>query len=552
MVKQKKVAIYTRVSTVEQAEEGYSIDEQERLLREFCKKNDFDVYKCYADRGISGKNITARPALQALLLDAQNSCFDLVLVWKINRFARNVVDILEMVENLSKLSITFKSLTEPFENETPTGKLSLTMMAAVGEFERSTIAQNVKMGMMARAKAGKWNGGLVLGYDLIDAIDQTSHRKRERQLVINKDEAKAVELIFDLYSKGSGYKSIVSKINMMGCRTKKGNMFSVASIREILLNPVYIGMIRYNVRQNWNEKRRRNINPQPIIEQGEHEPIISLVVWEKVQVLLSSTKGKPPRIHDGEYPLTGILKCPVCNAGMVISRTTNTLKDGTKKRITYYACGLWKNKGSAACKSNSVRVDKANKIVFDNLSKLFSNDVLIKEIVDTINKKRANTIKPDQDLLDKNAKELVRIAERKKKVFDAYENDIIDVLDFKKRMDELNKEETILSDHLLDLKRVTNVENTQVDVELVKSLLGSFETLLSSCNNREQKKRLLHLIISQIRLNEKREIESICIVLNDSLVKMLVNEGVSVDAPFLFASKRLGYEYFDIRFDLHV
>ena len=95
-------------------------------------------------------------------------------------------------------------------------------------------------------------------------------------------------------------------------------------------------------------------------------------------------KGKPSRIYDGEYPLTGILRCPKCGAGMVISRTTNKLADGTKKRITYYCCGAWKNKGTSVCNSNTIRVDKANEYVFNKISELFSNEKMIETIVNNI------------------------------------------------------------------------------------------------------------------------------------------------------------------------
>ena len=110
-------------------------------------------------------------------------------------------------------------------------------------------------------------------------------------------------------------------------------------MKPILTNPVYIGKVRYDVRRNWNEKRRNNINPNPIIAAGKHDAIISDELWEQVQFMLSQKQGKPSRIYDGEYPLTGILRCPECGAGMVISRCVRMNKDGSKNKITYYACG---------------------------------------------------------------------------------------------------------------------------------------------------------------------------------------------------------------------
>ena len=135
-----KVALYTRVSTTEQAEEGYSIDEQENLLNEYCAKYNMQVVKCYSDRGISGKDIKHRPALMELLNDASNKKFDMVLSWKINRISRKLSDVLKIVDLLEKNNITFKSYSEPFETSTPSGKMQFQMLALIGEFERGTIA----------------------------------------------------------------------------------------------------------------------------------------------------------------------------------------------------------------------------------------------------------------------------------------------------------------------------------------------------------------------------------------------------------------------------
>ena len=255
----KKVAIYCRVSTVEQAEEGYSIDEQRRRNIEYCEKEGHEVFKVYEDRGISGKNISGRPGLKELLQDANAGKFDLVIVWKLNRISRKLIDILNIVDTLDKNKIAFRSLTESFETETPAGKLQLNIMGAIGEFERGTIAENVKMGMIARAREGKWNGGKVLGYDIVE-IPSEGKKRKETKLVINEKEAMTVRRIFELYSEGHGYKATVNRVNQEGHRSKKGNPFATATIKEILKNPVYIGKIRYNVRQDWSKKRRNNIN----------------------------------------------------------------------------------------------------------------------------------------------------------------------------------------------------------------------------------------------------------------------------------------------------
>lgn len=539
----KRLALYTRVSTIEQSEEGYSIDEQERLLRSWAEKNNYEVYKCYSDRGISGKDIKNRPALKELLKDAEEKKFDMVISWKINRISRKLADVLKIVDILEKNDITFKSYSEPFETDTPAGKMQFQMMALIGEFERGTIAQNVKMGMCAKAKSGEWCGGRVLGYDLVPIDSQEGAKRKKNRLTINEKEAEAVRFIFNEYVNGKGYKAITNQLNKLSYKTKKGNDFSVGSIREILTNPVYIGKVRYNVRQNWSEKRRRNINANPIITDGIHEPIIEEGLWDKVQAIMESKKGKPSRIYDGEYPLTGILKCPKCGAGMVISRTTNKLADGTKKRIAYYCCGAWKNKGTSVCNSNTIRVDKANEYVFNRISELLSNEKMVKSIVNNINKERHKKISPAKKELERIDKELEKIDRKKTKLFEAYEEEIISKEEFKERKDELNKRAKSLQEEKEPLLvTLSDDVSEEIPYEFIKSILENFSKVLTESATREQQKKLLHMIISEITINEAREIDSIKLKINDNLVDYISKEeGVSIKGtPSSFMLRNIG------------
>ncbi|MGG7196041.1 recombinase family protein [Clostridium butyricum] len=522
----KIVALYCRVSTPEQAEEGYSIEEQERLLRKFCEDNDYTIFKVYSDKGISGKSIKARPAMKEMLKDADDKKFDMVITWKINRIARNMLNLLQIVDLLEKNNISFKSYSENFETETPMGKFSLQMMGAVGELERGTIAQNVKMGMLARAREGRWNGNILLGYNLKEKSDSTNKKRKDTELVINEVEAEIIKTIFTMYSEGNGYKAITSYLNKFGYTTKRGNPFSVNAIKDILKNPVYIGKIRYNVLQNWSEKRRRHKNANPLIVEGIHEPIIAQELWDKVQKMMEDSKGKPSRIYDGEFPLTGILKCPVCGSGMVIMRSTNTRKDGTKHRIEYYCCGAWKNKGTAVCHSNSINVNKANDYVFNKLSELLNNDKLIKDIVVNMNTTRKAMVDPSKDELEKILKELEKLEAKKKKVFEAYEEEIITKKDFSDRMADIKSREEMLQQEVNNLKSNILDDGVQeVSYEFVREILSSFSKMLSELPSREQQKKLLHMLISKITINKTRDIESIELNINDNLIMYLSNGG---------------------------
>lgn len=517
---QKKVAIYTRVSTIEQAEEGYSIDEQLRVLREYCDVHSYTIYQEYADRGISGKNIKGRPGLRQLLSDASNKQFDLVLVWKMNRLSRKLSDLTKIEELLKKNNIAFRSYKERYETETPSGKLQFHMMAAIAEFERDNIAENVKMGMLARAREGSWNGGQVMGYDVITVPRKEGQHKLSK-LVVNEREANIVRKIFELYTSGHGYKSIANRLNKDGYRTKKSKLFSIGSIQTIISNPLYVGVIRYNVLRDWSEKRRNNINPDPVTVKGNHEPIITKETWEKAKTIKMSRGGKPNRVHSGEWPLTGIMRCPACGAGMVLGRTTNRLKDGTKRVLEYYVCGRWKNKGTVACRSNGIRTEYADKYVLEQITKVANNDSLIKKIVDNVNVKREMKIEPLKKEYESIQKQLSSINTKKNKVLELYEEGMIGKEDFKSRFNDLNEAKEQLEEHLepLVLQQSDSNNQSKIEFKVVKEVMKNFDKAFKQTLSEEQRKSLLRVLIKEITLSESRKVDTIKIQLNEEVLR---------------------------------
>ncbi len=522
----KKVAIYCRVSTTEQAEEGYSIDEQNIKIREYCERLGHEVYNLYEDRGISGKSINNRPGIKQLLKDATENKFDLVIVWKLNRISRKLIDILNIVELLNKHNIAFRSLTENFETETPSGKLQLNIMGAIGEFERETIAENIKLGMGAKAKAGEWCGGIVLGYDIVE-MPSDGRKRKNTMLKINEKEAHIVRHIFDLYSQGYGYKAVVNRINKEGYKTKKNNEFAVSTVKDILRNPVYIGKIRYNVRQDWNKKRRNNINPNPIIVEGKHEPIIDMQTWDKVQVILKERSKKHNKIYDSEFPLTGILKCPECGAGMTISRSTSKRKDGTRKVLEYYSCGNWKNKGTAVCHSNSIRTEVADKYVLDKIMELVNNEDILRKVVDNINKNKTNKLKPTMEEMERIASEIEKLGDKKSKNIELFEDGILDKNELSSRVKTINEEIEKLKYREQGLKQeIQMVEGEPIPFEVVKEVMKRFKEVFLNMSTSQQRKQLIHLLVSKITINKEREIESIEIQINSDVITYLTKDGL--------------------------
>ncbi|NBH17415.1 recombinase family protein [Clostridiaceae bacterium] len=550
--KRKRVAIYCRVSTTEQAEEGYSIGEQERLIREYCTKQDYEVYKVFSDAGISGKDIVHRPAIQELLKDATEKKFDMVMSWKINRLSRKLEDAIKIVNTLDRYGISYQSYSERFESDTPAGKMQFQMMALVGEFERNTIAQNVKMGMKAKARAGEWCGGAApLGYHWVPLEGTENAARKKSRLEIEETEAEAVRLIYDLYASGKGYKAIVNHINKLGYKSKKGNAFSVAQLRTILTNPVYIGKVRYDVRRNWNEKRRSNINPEPIIADGIHQAIIEEEQWNQVQFLISQKSGKPSRIYDGEYPLTGILKCPECGAGMVISRVCNKKVDGSKRKLTYYACGNWKNKGTAVCHSNMIRVEKANSVVYQRMEEILNDDKVFNEVYSRVNR--------EHNILKKNAcmeqtlqeKERQKLENRMSRNHEAYEDGLITKEEFLTRKNQLEQQMEQVRERTNESRLILlEEERREIPKEAVRAILQNFSLALSGDIDHTIRKRLLHLLIKEITVDRDRNIDSIKIKLSDDLIRFLQNNGGTPPdgAPSVFMFREFGMKSLELEF----
>lgn len=520
----KKVAIYCRVSTTEQAEEGYSIDEQNIKIREYCEREGHEIYNLYEDRGISGKNITNRPGIKQLLQDATENKFDLVIVWKLNRISRKLLDILNIVELLNKHNIAFRSLTENFETETPSGKLQLNIMGAIGEFERETIAENVKMGLLARAKEGRWNGGVVLGYDLVE-LNNEGKKRKNTVLKINEKEANTVRRIFELYSQGHGYKAVVNRVNKEGHKTKRNGEFAVSTVKEILQNPVYIGKIRYNVRQDWSKKRRNNINANPILSDGIHEPIIDVETWNKVQVILKERSKKHNKIYDSEFPLTGILRCPVCGAGMTISRSTAKRKDGTRRINEYYSCGNWKNKGTAVCNSNSIRVEVADEYVLNKIMELINNESILKKVVDNINQNKSTKLKPILEQLEQVNKEIEKLTSKKSKNIELFEDGIVDKSELSIRVKSINDDIEKLKYREQELKQDLQLaEGDPIPFDIVNEVMQRFKEVFFEMSTSQQRKQLIQLLVSKITINKEREIDSIEIQINDDVITYLMKD----------------------------
>lgn len=259
-------AIYIRVSTLDQAREGYSLAAQQRVLEEYCAKVGDTVYKVYADEGISGKDIKHRLAFQELIDDVKQQKFNTIYIWALSRFTRSVSDLYKVSELLAEKGIRLVSITEGFDTTTPTGRAMMGVIGVFAQMERELTAERVRLAMSERAKQGKRTCSDVLGYA----------RDGKDGMKIVEDEAIVVRLIFEKYLLYKKLLPVADLLNAMGIRGKRGGTLTAESVRKIICCPIYIGYYRYNGE----------------LYKGNFEPIISEKDWHKAQKIRNATKLK--------------------------------------------------------------------------------------------------------------------------------------------------------------------------------------------------------------------------------------------------------------------
>ena len=265
-----RVALYIRVSTREQAKEGYSLAAQEAVLRAHCSQKGYEVVTVYADEGISAKDIKHRPAMRELLADASRHEFNRVLVWKLSRFSRSVIDLCTSCDLLEQHGVYFESCSESFDCASAMGRMVRGILAVIAQWEREIIGENVKIAMRERAKQGKMTCSYVLGYD-----------REEESFVVNSREAQIVREIYALYEQHKNVSTVARICQNIGYKGKRGGVIKPESVQKILTRFLYCGFYSYE----------RIPHPAP------HEPIVSIEQYNRVQDLMAFHGGRAGRIR---------------------------------------------------------------------------------------------------------------------------------------------------------------------------------------------------------------------------------------------------------------
>ncbi len=514
-MKKKLVGGYIRVSTERQVE-GYSIEGQITQIEQYCQFNSYELVDIYADRGISGKSMN-RPELQRMLNDAKNGKLDCVMVYKTNRLARNTSDLLTIVEELHRQNVEFFSLSERMEVKNSTGKLMLQILASFSEFEINTILENIYTGQRQRALEGYYQGNLPLGYNNIP--------DNKKELMINQHEANIVKYIFESYAKGHGYRKIANALNHKGYVTKKGNPFSISAVTYILSNPFYIGKIQFAKYKDWNDKRRKGLNDKPVIAEGKHTPIISQSLWDKVQARKKQVSKKPQVHGKGTNLLTGIIACPQCSASMSASITVNTLKDGTKKRIRYYSCSNFRNKGSKVCSANSVRADVIEKYVMDQILEIVKSDKVLKQVVERVNQENQVDVAALNHDIAYKQQQFDEINAKLKNLIQTIEDNPDLTSALKPTIHQYETQLNDITNQINQLKHQQNQEKPFYDTKQIAALLQRIFQNIESMD-KSQLKALYLTVIDRIDIrkdeNHKKQF-FVTLKLNNEIIKQLFN-----------------------------
>ena len=362
--------------------DGYSLDAQKTKMKAFCDYNEYEIAGEYEDAGKSGKSIEGRVSFNQMMEDIKSGKdgVSYVLVFKLSRFGRNAADVLATLQVMQDFRVNLICVEDGIDSSKDAGKLMISVLSAVAEIERENIRVQTMEGRMQKAREGKWNGGFApYGYSLIDG-----------KLEVNEEEAAAIRMIFDQYVNTDLGANGIAKylenhgIHKIARQNGKNPLFDAALIRRIIQNPVYSGKISYGRRRTEKVHGTRNEYRQVkkddyLLVDGLHEALVSEEVWEQAQVKVAAQAKKYEKVNCDKrekiHLLSGILKCPVCGAGMYGNKSIKKRKDGSNYKDFYYYGCKHRNmtRGHKCDYKKQVHEEMLDASVAEVISKLVSN-----------------------------------------------------------------------------------------------------------------------------------------------------------------------------------
>jgi len=360
----RRAALYIRVSTMHQVDKD-SLPVQMNELINFCKYVlGIESYVVFEDAGFSAKN-TNRPQYQQMLSRMRQGEFTHLVVWKIDRISRNLLDFATMYAELKELDVTFVSKNEQFDTSSPIGEAMLKIILIFAELERKMTAERVSAVMLSRATEGKWNGGrIAFGYE---------YERDSGVFSMIDEEIKIVQLIFDTYEAVRSTLAVAKMLNAKGLRTRSGAEWSTVAVWLILTNPFYYGALRYNYR---NESKGPNewsfrSDDEIILIPGHHQAAITKDQFDRCNAILEgrgSGKHDMPRTRrrKNTHVFAGLIRCGCCGA---YYNATISKANAKGERQSIYMCSTRAKKGSS-CTNKFITDNTAGTFVMNYISNM--------------------------------------------------------------------------------------------------------------------------------------------------------------------------------------
>lgn len=449
----KTACAYIRVSTDKQEE--LSPDAQKRLLIDFAKKNNMSLLaeNIYIDNGISGKKADKRPEFLKMigLAKSKEHPFDVILVWKFSRFARNQEESIVYKSLLKKNHVEVVSVSEPLVDG-PFGTLIERIIEWMDEYYSIRLSGEVIRGMTEKALRGGYQSSLPLGYKM---------NKDTGVPYIYEDEAVIVRKIYADYTAGHSYLEIARKLNSLGYKTKRGAAFEGRTIEYILSNPFYNGSVRWN-RQKHDDHTIKSVN-EWIIAQGKHEPLIDKTKWDEIQHLIA-LRSKPYRARAAGHMrhwLGGLVKCSDCGASLMAGLNA-----------TRYQCGNY-NKGKCL-HSHFIKAAALEDAVYKSLERVLQNsDELHYELKKSSNEPDTN----DRDII---LNQLSKLNDKEARIKQAFRDGIDTIEEYKENKQLLANERKALQSQLESLSPASSNDSS---AEMLKNISTVLDIVKDTSND---------------------------------------------------------------------
>jgi site-specific DNA recombinase len=332
-----KGVIYARYSSDNQRQE--SIEAQVRAIKDYAIKNNITIIKIYADEELSGKT-DKRPQFLEMIAASEKKLFQIVLIHKIDRFARNRYDAVIYKKKLKDNGVKIISILENLD-DSPESIILESLLQGMAEYYSANLSREVMKGMKETAYQAKHNGGIPpLGLDVAP----------DKSYKLNEKEAAIVKEIFRMYLDGYGYTLIAKSLNDRGIGTKSARLFTKISIRDILQNEKYVGTYVFNRRADGKTLNKLKDDSEIIRVPDALPIIIEKSDFEKVQDMLKNRK-RGPKMKQQFYMLTGILECGECGSAY----TGSGYVSGRNKNEKYYPYSCVGRKKNKTCKNKPIR-----------------------------------------------------------------------------------------------------------------------------------------------------------------------------------------------------